>query len=219
MLLLSIGLTAFGEAQRDAMIHHVVAKYGFIEHPLPEDYAVTTFLAYGISAPAWLLAVNALSFISFDPPFFSSVVVMWFVIGLILDINAARGDRHVWKAIRAGCALYGLLLCYSAWKYYFSPPWHYPRFFIVPVTLWGLTLIFEGVYPFLSNRKKVWYRVISTFLIVSAIFDFEAASRLYNFRTSFGMTTIVFLFVWGLILLGCSIYLFAVSDPRIDQAA
>jgi hypothetical protein len=180
---------------------------------------------YGISAPAWLLATNVLSFLPFHAParayswtFFASVAVMWFVIGLILDMNAARGDRRMWSAIRGAYALYGLLLCYSAWKYYFSP-WHYPRFFIVPVTLWGLTLIFAGLYPFLPNRKKVWYRVISAFLMVSAIFDFEAARRLYNFRTSFGMTTIVFLFVWGLILLGCSIYLFAVSNPRINQAA
>ena len=206
------------------MIHDVVVRYGYIEHPLPEYYAVATFVAYGISAPAWLLATNVLSFLPFHAParayswtFFASVVVMWFVIGLILDMNAARGDRRMWNALRAAYAVYGLLLWYSAWKYYFRPG--ITRVFSSSVTLWGLTLIFAGLYPFLSNRKKVWYRVISAFLMVSAIFDFEAARRLYNFRTSFGMTIIVFLFVWGLILLGCSMYLFAVSNPRINQAA
>jgi hypothetical protein len=45
MLLLSIGLTAIGDAQREAMIHDVVVRYGYTEHPLPEYYAVATFVA------------------------------------------------------------------------------------------------------------------------------------------------------------------------------
>src|ERR1700694_591948 len=181
LLVLSITLGKIGNSQRHRLVQSVASKYGSMEHPLPSYYAVVTYLGYGLNAPAWLLSIETpflfpsnadLSCCGFmetekDWQYLILVVVMWFMIGMLLDKKGIQGAGSWLRImIRGASGFYGLFLCYSAVEYYLLP-WNYPRWFVAPMALWGATLILGSIYPLSMTRKKTWYHVISAFIILS----------------------------------------------------
>jgi len=235
MLVLAILLDTTGDFQERRLAQANVGRYGYRE-ALPPYYAIARYLDYGLNAPAWLLSVNMpfifpkrdVSCCGFiggekDWQYLAFVVIMWYLIGRLLDRRRAHADPErfsgpAWqsRAARGACGLYGVFLCYSVLKFY-EPPWDYPRWFVVPVALWGVGIILASIYPFSSATMKYWYRVLSGFVAVAAIFYMEAGAQLYKYRNSFGAWSVAMFFVWGIVAIISGAYLFRMSTKPLNQ--
>jgi hypothetical protein len=232
LLLVAVVLNKVGDFQMGRLERASVDKYGFMEHPLPQDYAMARYLDYGLNAPAWLLSVKMpflfsrqerFSCCGFmrsekDWEYLILVVVMWYIIGGILDRRRTYQDRSktsqssIWRngLARVLCGLYGAFLCYSVLEFY-QPPWNYPRWFVVPLALWGVAMILASVYPVSPVRAKNWYRVLAGFVAVAGVFYIEAGTHLYEYRALVGAWSVAMFFCWGMLAMVGSAYLFRVS--------
>src|SRR5262245_20450540 len=133
LVLAAIILDKTGDMQLLRLVHQNVAKYGRMEHPLPNDYAIARYMDYGVNAPAWVLSSRApflpgtANFSWFgvirtdmDWEYLILVAVMWYLIGGRLDkwgsaqYSDTSSDRTLLSIInRIVLALYGIFLCYS----------------------------------------------------------------------------------------------------------
>ena len=235
MLVLAILSDTTGDSQEKRLVQANVGRYGYRE-ALPAYYAIARYLDYGLNAPAWLLSVkmpfffpkqdtSCCGFISGekDWEYLAFVVTTWYLIGKLLDRRRAHADPgkfsgSSWRsrATRGLCGLYGAFLCYSVLEFYESP-WNYPRWFVVPVALWGAGLILASVYPFSAARMKNWYRVLSGFVAVAGVFYIEAGAQLYKYRVSFGAWSVAMFFAWGVLAIMSSAYLFRMSNKSLNQ--
>jgi hypothetical protein len=238
LLVLSIVLDKAGDLQMNRLSQLNINKYDFMEHPLPQDYAIARYIDYGLNSPAWLLsqklpsifpqnvAAACCGFIrgEADWEYFSLVVLTWFLIGLRLDKRRSyqetekpAGDIWLSRVLRGLCGFFGLFLCYSAIELYLAPAWNYPRWVVVPVGLWGAALILGSLYPFSPARTKTWSRALGIFIVTAGVFYSEAAIRLFRFRSSFGVSTVALLSVWGVAAIIGGAYLLAHAGKALKQ--
>ena len=236
-LVLSIALGKAGDWQMSRLVQLNINKYGFMEHSLPQDYAIARYIDYGLNSPAWLLSQKLPSILPQDASvaccwfirgeadweYFSLVVLTWFLIGLRMDKRRNNQETiksaGIWLSwgLRGLCGFYGLFLCYSAIELYLAPAWNYPRWVVVPVGLWGTALILGGVYPFSSARMNTWSRILGVLIAIAGLFYCEAAVQLFRFRSSFGVSTVVLLSVWGIAAITAGTYLLIRSRSSVKQ--
>lgn len=213
ILLVSIALDKAGDSQRTKLVQANTGRYGYRED-LPAQYAIARFVGYGINAPAWALSTKVpfvvpetadLACCGFikseqDWAYFIGVVAMWYIIGAMLDKRraASKPARLGWlRAISSGGkTLYGGFLLYSGVRFY-QPPWNYPRWFVVPIALWGMALIIGGIFPPLGAKVRYWYVILGGFVITAGAFYIEAGVELYRYRAFFGMGSVTLLFASG----------------------
>jgi hypothetical protein len=234
LVAISMLLDRMGDSQMNRVTQANVKKYGFLEHPVPEDYAVARFIEYTFSAPAWLLSVKIPYIFSTqknfrccgfirsekDWEYLVLVAVMWYLIGELMDRHGVRKSRRVWLSYVMRCLLgcYGAYLCYSVTEFY-QVPWSYPLWFVVPLTLWGLGIVFGAIYPFSPARSKHWYGVLGGFILLAGIFYIDAGARIYRYRSFFGASAGVIFFLCGVIAIAGSAYLFRRSMKAVRQLA
>lgn len=153
---LTIILTVWGDAYRQGIIDRVVAKYGHLEEPMPENVAFGRFVGYAINAPAYVAAmampfifnVRHWHFMQGDRDWWYLIfaVCMWYAIGRSLDgmrmqnSNPARSHGLAATLVRILGVAYGVFMCYRAVQLY-DPPYNYARWFEIAVFCWGVWIL------------------------------------------------------------------------------
>jgi hypothetical protein len=237
VLLLSLSLDKIGDSQRTRLVRANVGRYGYRED-LPSYYAIARYMDYGLNSPAWLLSQKLPSILpqnmdaaccgfirgETDWEYFSLVVLTWFLIGTQLGKRGTyqrtdKSVRGVWLrwVLRSLCGIYGLFLCYSAVELYLVPTWNYPRWVVVPVALWGGLLVFGSLYPLSLSRLKTWHRILGVAVATAGVFYCEAAVQLFRFRSSFGVSTVALLSIWGIAAIIGGVYLLVRSRKLVKQ--
>jgi len=239
MLIFAILLDAAGDSQRNKLVQANVGRYGYRED-LPAQFALARYMGYGINAPAWLISIKTPFIVSSqanvsccgfiknekDLEYLIFLVLMWHLIGRLLDRRnvypdaSRRSTSSVWRArlIRGVCGLYGAYLIYSVVLFY-QPPWNYPRWFLVPVALWGAAMIAASIYPISPARMKYWYRLLGLFIVLAGVFYTEAGMQLYRYRSSFGVGSVAMFFVWGIFAMIAGSYLVKNSTRPLTPTA
>jgi len=92
---LSVLLTIKGDAYRQQIIDRVIAKYGHLEEPMPENVALGRFVSYAISAPAYVAARSIPSIAQVphwqflhgeeDSEHSAFLIVLWYIVGRTID--------------------------------------------------------------------------------------------------------------------------------------
>lgn len=232
-LVISVAMASLGEAQLNRILRNAHPT-----EPLPNWFAVAKFVDYADNAPAWVAAMNMPNLplgerlvsnpdvplpqdwywrkylYELDWWYGLFLVVMWFLIGAVLDVRRdekrfARFQTHRWRnrLLLLLCVPYGALM--SLWALY---PIDYEGFLRIAVFAWGIALMFVGVCPVSVAGGRAWRFCFGTLFAMVGVFEFWFGSYLclvawptHLLRP--WLPSICTILIWGAVLAAIGFYL------------
>lgn len=172
-VLLGVVLFRLGDLQ----VRKAVVEAGGAPEGMRMEVAQARYVDYALNAPAWVIVREehgmlwspSTYFTGQDLRYFIAVIVMWYLIGLLLDKRVGR-KKSVSEKPRPGlrrilalaCSLYGLWICFSQVpdiiqlvRYIKSYGWPNLRWswFMATVLAWGLGLILAGLFSLFRGKR------------------------------------------------------------------